>query len=157
MKTDRPLPWMLIVILGLCPCLSVSGAVLRGSVIEYGTRNPVPKAQVMVEDAGWGAVTDDHGMFEIPGMPPGVYTIRVSRIGFEENSMTHILIRENETASVLIELKEKPVEMDVQWIERDRISMTRERRSAGSAFPASSPGPSSGSRARWTTSRDPFR
>ena len=61
---------------------------LEGSVIEMGTRRPLPEAAVVIlaEDGVsplYETLTDEGGHFQLRGVPPGRWTLRVARPGWE--------------------------------------------------------------------------
>jgi TonB-dependent starch-binding outer membrane protein SusC len=57
--------------------------IITGRVTERGTAQPVSLAQVFVVGTGFGAVTNDSGVYRIVNVPTGPATVRVRRVGFE--------------------------------------------------------------------------
>lgn len=55
---------------------------IQGVVIERTTDEPIPGANVIIEELGVGAATDVDGAYTITNVPPGSYTLVVSFIGF---------------------------------------------------------------------------
>ncbi|MFQ5708539.1 MAG: TonB-dependent receptor domain-containing protein [bacterium] len=58
---------------------------IRGKVID-DAGNPLPGANVVIEDTYLGAATGLDGDYRIKFVPPGTYTITVTMIGFEQKS-----------------------------------------------------------------------
>ena len=56
---------------------------LRGQVNEAQSGEALPGANVHLHGTARGAVTDFNGMFEIKRVPPGIYTLRVSFVGYQ--------------------------------------------------------------------------
>lgn len=69
-----------------------SGTGFMGKAIDLATLQPVAGAQVQVDSLGAWTTTDPHGIYVL-AIPPGTYTIRVSRSGFIG------VIRVNQTVS----------------------------------------------------------
>ncbi|RAK68111.1 TonB-dependent receptor domain-containing protein [Hymenobacter edaphi] len=68
------------------PVVQGSGK-LTGTVLDAGTKQPVPFATVALLNAAGkpidGSVADDKGKFSIGGIPAGTYTVQVSFIGYK--------------------------------------------------------------------------
>ena len=59
---------------------------VRGIVKNGDDGNAVPFAKVMLLGADKNAMTDGDGLFSIPQVPAGKYTLRVTSTGFTEYS-----------------------------------------------------------------------
>lgn len=57
--------------------------VVKGTVINVQTEQPVPGASVTIVGTKLGGITKVDGSFRIHGVPVGHYTIRVSSVGYE--------------------------------------------------------------------------
>lgn len=55
---------------------------IQGVVVEGTTDEPIPGANVIIEELGIGEATDLNGAYTIENVPPGTYTLVVSFIGF---------------------------------------------------------------------------
>ena len=59
---------------------------ISGHVFTADTGRPVRRARIMIDAAelpgGRATLTDDQGLFEIPGLPAGRYSVNVSKSGF---------------------------------------------------------------------------
>ncbi len=56
---------------------------INGEILDKGSNSPLEYANLYVEEAGVGTITDSRGQFLIDGLCEGVYHIRVSHIGCE--------------------------------------------------------------------------
>ena len=63
---------------------ALSAAVLKGRVLDAETGDPLPGANVYLENADRGTTTGAGGEFEIGGVPAGSDTLVASFIGYEE-------------------------------------------------------------------------
>lgn len=72
---------------------TIAGTVTDGT---FGER--LPGANVLVVETATGAATDLDGAFRIARVPAGTYTVRVSFIGFETQTVAGVVVRDGETA-----------------------------------------------------------
>ena len=68
----------------LLPHSTLSAAVLKGRVLDAETGDPLPSANVYLENADRGTTTGADGKFEIGGVATGSDTLVASFIGYEE-------------------------------------------------------------------------
>ncbi|MBX3742056.1 MAG: carboxypeptidase regulatory-like domain-containing protein [Akkermansiaceae bacterium] len=94
--------------LGL-PILASGKCVINGEVSDAVSLNPVVGAIVDLLGTGRTAETDVEGRFRFDGLPPGTYTLEVSKLGYsgETNVTTAI---EGRPAAVRFGLRAKPVD-----------------------------------------------
>lgn len=95
-------------ILLYCLCWNVFAAEyqIKGVVIDKSTRQPLEFVNVLVVGLGIGASTDANGNFLITQMPPGIYRLQASFLGYKteltpEYRVNHV------TPYVQIELEEE--------------------------------------------------
>lgn len=95
-------------ILLCCLCWNVFAAEyqIKGVVIDKSTRQPLEFVNVLVVGLGIGASTDANGNFLIPQVPPGIYRLQASFLGYKteltpEYRVNHV------TPYVQIELEEE--------------------------------------------------
>lgn len=95
-------------ILLCCLCWNVFAAEyqIKGVVIDKSTRQPLEFVNVLVVGLGIGASTDANGNFLITQVPPGIYRLRASFLGYKteltpEYRVNHV------TPYVQIELEEE--------------------------------------------------
>ena len=58
-------------------------AVLKGTVVEASTENPISDIEVQLKDTDMSAMTDSTGYFEFTGLEPGTYTIHIEVDGYQ--------------------------------------------------------------------------
>lgn len=78
----------------------VSAATIKGKITNSRTGSGIPDATVMLDSTGYGAVTDLDGNYEIFGVKPGQYTIKVFAIGFQGSSSKLHVNQEETTYNV---------------------------------------------------------
>ncbi|WP_306818066.1 TonB-dependent receptor [Archangium lipolyticum] len=102
-----------VLTLGVClwmaPALAQQGtSVLTGTVVDASSKQPVPDVVVTATSPQLQgeqvAVTDATGLYRLPQLPPGVYTLRFDREGFKPYSRGDITLRLNHTVRLNAEL-----------------------------------------------------
>ena len=99
---------------GLLLCSAALGSntgVLGGRVVDKNTGEPLPFANVVIEESELGAATDDNGRYEIINIPPGRYTVTASYVRYNPMSVTDVLVVQDQTATVDFRLSETVVEL----------------------------------------------
>lgn len=90
--------------------------IIRGRVIAAGTNTPIDFATVAVEGTTTGTQTDEKGEYEIKGLAPGFYNVKISSIGYTAKSVFEIEVTNSKPAIVNVELEsstEKLKEVEV--------------------------------------------
>src|SRR5688572_14477606 len=59
------------------------GGTITGTVRDRATQQPIPSAQVSLIGTTRGGLSNDQGVYRIPGVPAGTYQVRVLRIGYQ--------------------------------------------------------------------------
>ena len=65
---------------------------IAGRVTEAGTGNPLIGTNVIVDGTSFGAATDENGEYFIINLPPGVYSVKFSMIGYAEYTATDVSV-----------------------------------------------------------------
>lgn len=89
-------------------------ATLTGTVTDAETGEALPGANVTVTSgtAQTGAATSMSGDFEVRGIRPGTYSIRVSFIGYEAYEMADVVLSGGETLSIEVALQPVGLQMN---------------------------------------------
>ncbi len=95
-------------ILFLCFVLKVFAVEyqIKGTVIDKSTRQPLEFVNVLVVGLGIGASTDSNGNFTITQVPPGIYRLQASFLGYK-TALTSEYRVNHVTPYVQIELEEE--------------------------------------------------
>ena len=70
------------------PSLLAQGGTIAGRVTDAGTGEPLPSAQVFIQDLDVGALTQANGRYILLNVPAGTRTVTVQRIGFRDPTET---------------------------------------------------------------------
>ncbi len=84
---------------------------LSGTIITPDG-NPVPGANITIEDLNRGGASDLEGRFFILAIPPGNYTIRTSALGFRNVDIEQVVIKPGITTILDFVLEEESIVLD---------------------------------------------
>lgn len=84
---------------------------IKGTVIDKNTRAPLEFINVTVIDLNKGGVTDAEGRFTIEQVPPGIYRLRATAIGYK-SVVTPEYILSTKDLNVSIEMEENRTELE---------------------------------------------
>lgn len=103
---------------------SHSQGMIRGTVIEDTSGEPLFGVTIQIEGTTHGAITDFDGKFEIKA-PPDTYNLRISFISFQTVTITGLLVAPNEVTIVdQIRLKEDVATLEEVVITAEVIKTT---------------------------------
>lgn len=85
---------------------------IKGYVVEANTRLPLPLANVIILETNIGASTDLEGKFIIKNVPPNIYRIKASIIGYKSVVKTDIIVKPNSSTQVNFELIPETIELE---------------------------------------------
>lgn len=90
----------IVILLFLVPTVALAqGGKLRGMVTDKETGDPLPGANVLLEGTTLGASTDLNGVYVVLAVPPGVYAVRASYMGYQEMEIANIRVMANLTTT----------------------------------------------------------
>jgi len=117
---------------------------ITGRIIDQETGSPLIGANVMVKGTSIGAASDLNGDFMILNIPPGVYNIQVSMIGYQSQTINNVNVSVDLTTKISFSLSSVVLESGEEVIviaERKMITvdMTGSQSVVGSEEIASLP------------------
>ena len=84
---------------------------ISGVVKDKETQEPLPGVNIVLEDTQIGAATGMNGEYVIINIPPGIYTMRVSMMGYKEMRVENVRVSIDLTTNQNIELEETVLEV----------------------------------------------
>src|SRR3990172_1182225 len=81
-----------------------------GVVTDRASGGPLPGANVIIDGTSLGAASDLSGTYIILNIPPGVYTIKVSMMGFKELVVEKVRVSIDLTTTINVILDETVLE-----------------------------------------------
>jgi len=100
---------LLILLAGSLGYAQTTGS-LRGKMTDASTNEPLPGVNITLVGTLLGAATDANGYFVIESIPPGVYTVQATMIGYKSALFTDVEIRDGSAANISIKLEETIIE-----------------------------------------------
>lgn len=87
-----------------------SPTLIRGTIIDAATHQPIPIVNVVVTNTPFGAATDSTGYFEIRNLPPDLYVIEFRHVAYKKRF--HVLrLKHGEQVTFSVELHEEPLKL----------------------------------------------
>jgi hypothetical protein len=80
------------------------GSSVTGQVLDAGTKAPVSQAEVTLSGAGLKATTDHDGRFTLLDVPPGTYSLAVTRVGYVAAQRDGVRVTPGATVTVAIDI-----------------------------------------------------
>ncbi|MFC3416427.1 TonB-dependent receptor [Algoriphagus hitonicola] len=102
---------LLLFALFLIASQAFSQGIIRGRVFNPVNNEPVPFANVFVLETELGAITDESGNYEISNIPPGLYNVRASFVGFKSQTQFEIQVTQARPVQLDFELEEDASEL----------------------------------------------
>ena len=93
--------------------------IIRGSIYEEETGEPVIFTNVYLKGTTYGSSSDVNGLYVISRIPPGLYTLMVTYLGYDSLSM-EVEVKANEIINKNLFLQKRSVTLDVVNISAER-------------------------------------
>ena len=91
--------------------LNITGGKIQGTVIDEDTGKPVPYANIVIQNTQLGTAADEEGRFFILNVPPDMYMVEISHMGYGTKIIRDVFVEVNQTVRLEITLKESPIEV----------------------------------------------
>lgn len=98
---------------------------LRGRVTDRDSGEPLVGANVFVEGTNLGAACDINGDYIILSIRPGVYTLRISYVGYNQLTISNIRVSSNITTTQDIRLTSSAIQVQAVEIVAERPLVQR--------------------------------
>lgn len=96
----------LVAILGFGICPAQTTGKIAGNIVDETTGDPLVGANVLVVNTSFGAAADMKGNFFIINIPPGIYDLQVTMIGYKRVKMNDIRVSVNSTTTLNFEMEQ---------------------------------------------------
>lgn len=84
---------------------------IAGRVLDGSNNEPLIAANVFVIGTNYGAATDIDGNYFIINLPPGVYQVRISMLGYSTKMISEIRVSVDQTTKINVSLFEDSIEL----------------------------------------------
>ncbi len=122
----RKLLFLLVVFLTAHAAVLAQSGALQGKVTDKLTKEPIPFANIIVENKGTqagGSATDFDGKYTIKPITPGTYDVKVSFLGYKQVQITGIPIRSGMIEYLNIELESTAVQVEGVTITKYKVPL----------------------------------
>lgn len=82
---------------------------LVGTISDQETGRPLPGVNIVILDTYWGASTDVDGNFLILNLPPGIYNLEISMLGYQTVLKKDVQISVDLTTNISLQLAETTI------------------------------------------------
>jgi outer membrane receptor protein involved in Fe transport len=111
----------------LCtPLFSGTTGKIAGRVTDADNKEALPGVNVVIEGTNLGAATDVDGNYVILNIPPGLYAVKFSFIGYQAVRVSDVRVNVDFTTRLDRVLKPGAVELGVVEVEGERNPLVRE-------------------------------
>ena len=83
---------------------------IAGQVVDAISGESLPGVNIVVVGTVYGAATDANGQFAILRVPPGLYTVEASMIGYAKQAFTEVKVSVDRTTTLNFDLQETMLE-----------------------------------------------
>jgi len=94
--------------------------ILKGKITDIRSGESLPLVNVLILGSGRGAVTNDKGEYQVVGITPGSYAVRVSLLGYQILEAKKVMINADETTVMNFKLASTEIEMEGVTVEGTR-------------------------------------
>ena len=89
-----------------------AGGKISGKIVEKNSGTPVPGVNVQLVGESMGAASDLNGEYFILNVPPGVYSLRASIIGYKSITKTEVQVSVNHTTEIDFQMEETVLQIN---------------------------------------------
>lgn len=99
---------------------------IMGKVIDASTDEGIPFANVLIDGTSLGAASDVEGNFVILNIPPGLYNVTASYIGYQKVTIKDITVNVVFTTSLDFKLNPGEITLEAVVVQGDRNPLIRQ-------------------------------
>jgi outer membrane receptor protein involved in Fe transport len=120
----------LMMVLGFGLCFSQTTGKISGKIVDKTTGEPLVGANVIALNTSFGTAADINGNFFIINIPPGVYNIQVTMIGYKNVKMEKIRVSVNSTTSLNFEMEQTVLQGEEVVVTASAVSFKKDQTSS---------------------------
>ncbi len=99
---------------------------ITGRVYNEVNNEPIPFANVIIENTQMGEVTDEDGKFRIDNIKPGIYNLTISFLGYQTAYLNEVQVGSAATVELDIAMVEESALLDQVVLNTNRIEKSEE-------------------------------
>ncbi|MGQ9707365.1 MAG: TonB-dependent receptor [bacterium] len=98
---------------------------IRGKVTDKRSREPLVGVNIIVAGTELGAATDINGEYEIINVPPGRYKLTASYVGYNDMTVTDVLVVQDNVTVIDFQLTQTAIEVKTVEVKAERPLVNR--------------------------------
>ncbi|HLA69822.1 MAG TPA: carboxypeptidase-like regulatory domain-containing protein, partial [Bacteroidota bacterium] len=102
-----------------------TGGKIAGKVTDSQTSEPLPGANIVIEGTSIGSSTDLDGNYVILNVPPGVFTVNVSFVGYQRSQIRDVRVSTGFTTRIDVPLPPGEIELEPVIVQGERTPLIR--------------------------------
>ena len=97
----------------LLPVFTLAGTTgkIAGTIVDGGTGEALPMANIQIEGTHMGSASDIEGRFYILSVPPGTYRVIARVMGYTDAVITNVKVTINQTTKINIEMQQEVLDL----------------------------------------------
>jgi outer membrane receptor for ferrienterochelin and colicin len=84
---------------------------IAGKIIDADNYEPLPGVNIIIEGITLGAASDLEGYYMILNIPPGIYTVKASMVGYQEMKVINVKVSTDLTTTIDFSIKPTVLEL----------------------------------------------
>ncbi|MDZ7371020.1 MAG: carboxypeptidase-like regulatory domain-containing protein, partial [candidate division KSB1 bacterium] len=121
---------ILAVMIAAIPSAWAQSGKISGTVVDAQTGEPLPGANVTIVGTTMGAAASLEGDFYILNVPPGVYDVRASFMGYDTELRKQVQVNVNRTTEINFRLRQSVIEGKEVVVEASKIAQKKDQTSS---------------------------
>jgi outer membrane receptor for ferrienterochelin and colicin len=109
-------------------CAQTTGKI-SGSVVDAENGDALPGANIIVAETGSGTAADTEGRYFIINLPPGIYALKASMIGYDNVTVKNVKVSVNRTSLIDIKMTQGVLEGETVIVVADQVDVKKDQTS----------------------------
>ena len=109
-------------------CAQTTGKI-SGSVVDAENGDALPGANIIVAETGSGAAADTEGRYFIINLPPGIYALKASMIGYDNVTVKNVKVSVNRTSLIDIKMPQGVLAGETVVVVADQVDIKKDQTS----------------------------
>ena len=101
-------------------------SIIKGKVTDKINNEPIPFANIYLEQTQTGVATDFDGLYELKNINPGQYNLTISFVGYQTRTISEIIVNPNKPTIIDIQLNISSTSLDEIEIKSSPFQKTEE-------------------------------
>ncbi len=109
-------------------CAQTTGKI-SGSVVDAENGDALPGANIIVAKTGSGTAADTEGRYFIINLPPGIYALKASMIGYDNVTVKNVKVSVNRTSLIDIKMTQGVLAGETVVVVADQVDIKKDQTS----------------------------